>query len=142
VLDLAYNNLVDLPASFSGLVSLRHLDLTYNHISEVSPRSFLLFVSIPFSVFFAYLFFASIFIHLFFFLLFFFKHPFSLRMPCIATPAPYLTKVDDHALVGMSKLQFFEMHHNSLVGRAPRSIGDMSSMNRLDLRSVIKLQVI
>ena len=34
-MDLAFNRLVELPPAFGGLASLRHLDLSYNLVSEV-----------------------------------------------------------------------------------------------------------
>jgi hypothetical protein len=37
ILDLAFNRLVELPPSFRGLASLRHLDLSHNAVAELDP---------------------------------------------------------------------------------------------------------
>jgi Leucine-rich repeat (LRR) protein len=44
-----------------------------------------------------------------------------------------LDAIDESALRGMTSLQVLELDHNLLVGRAPRSLGHLPLLNRLDL---------
>jgi Leucine-rich repeat (LRR) protein len=41
--------------------------------------------------------------------------------------------VEEAGLVGLKSLQFLELHHNLLIGRAPRGIGDLQHLNTCDL---------
>mmetsp|Transcript_24293 Transcript_24293/g.28597 ORF Transcript_24293/g.28597 Transcript_24293/m.28597 type:complete len:1164 (+) Transcript_24293:199-3690(+) len=44
-----------------------------------------------------------------------------------------INEIEEVGLIGLKSLQFLELHHNLLIGRAPRGIGDLPCLNTCDL---------